>query len=102
MLRPQHPPQADVASLLTRIGTLSDLPALARPPGGLGKLNLLLEATSLLHSNFRSMQCSAPCLITPSTSRTPIAGCSLSRDPAGALRVNLARGSKGDSLPPER
>jgi pSer/pThr/pTyr-binding forkhead associated (FHA) protein len=43
---PQSRAQADVANLLTRIGTLSDFVG-ASAPVGLGKLNLLLEATSL-------------------------------------------------------
>ena len=46
---PDVPEQPEVANLLTRIGSLSKL-AGSSTADGLSKLNLLLEASSLLHS----------------------------------------------------
>lgn len=96
----KHPPQSDVASLLTRIGTLSDFVG-ASAPVGLGKLNLLLEATSLLHSDLPLDAVLSTMLDHAINITHADRGLLIERDPEGALRVNLARGSKGDSLPLE-
>jgi len=95
-----RPSQADVASLLTRIGTLSDFVG-ASAPVGLGKLNLLLEATSLLHSDLPLDAVLSTMLDHAINITHADRGLLIERDPEGALRVNLARGSKGDDLPLE-
>jgi phosphoserine phosphatase RsbU/P len=97
---PEVTKQADVASLLTRIGTLSDFAGSATPVG-LGKLNLLLEATSLLHSELPLDAVLSTMLDHAINITHADRGLLIERDADGALRVRLARGNKGDSLAPE-
>ncbi len=93
-------PQADVANLLTRIGTLSDF-AGSSMPGGLSKLNLLLEATSLLHSQLPLDSVLGTMLDHAISITHADRGLLMEPDADGVLRVHLARGHKADSLPPE-
>jgi serine phosphatase RsbU (regulator of sigma subunit) len=92
-----HP---DVANLLTRIGTLSDF-ASSSMPGGLSKLNLLLEATSLLHSQLPLDSVLGTMLDHAISITHADRGLLMEPDADGVLRVHLARGHKADSLPPE-
>ena len=92
--------ESDVASLLTRIGTLSDFVG-ASAPVGLGKLNLLLEATSLLHSDLPLDAVLSTMLDHAINITHADRGLLIERDQEGSLRVKLARGNKADSLPTE-
>jgi serine phosphatase RsbU (regulator of sigma subunit) len=94
----RHP--SSVEHLLTRIGTLSDFVG-AGAPVGLGKLNLLLEATSLLHSDLPLDDVLSTMLDHAINITHADRGLLIERGTEGALRVRLARGSKADSLPPE-
>jgi phosphoserine phosphatase RsbU/P len=95
---PQSRAHSDVANLLTRIGTLNDFVG-ASAPIGLGKLNLLLEATSLLHSDLPLDAVLSSMLDHAINITHADRGLLIERDPEGALRVRLARGNKGDDLP---
>ena len=97
---PKSKADADVASLLTRIGTLSDFVG-ASAPVGLGKLNLLLEATSLLHSDLPLDAVLGSMLDHAINITHADRGLLIERDLEGVLHVRVARGSKGDSLPLE-
>jgi len=95
------PPQSEpssVANLLTRIGTLSDFVG-ANAPVGLGKLNLLLEATSLLHSDLPLDDVLSTMLDHAINITHADRGLLLESGTDGSLHVRLARGNKGDSLP---
>lgn len=92
--------EASVESLLTRIGSISDFTGTAMP-AGLSKLNLLLEATSLLHSQLPLESVLGTMLDHAISFTHADRGILMEPDAAGALRVRLARGSKGDSLPAE-
>ena len=70
-------------------------------PGGLSKLNLLLEATSLLHSQLPLESVLGTMLDHAISITHADRGMLMEPDAAGTLRVRLARGNKGDSLPPE-
>lgn len=92
-------PHTSVANLLTRIGTLSDLTG----PGsssGLNKLNLLLEATSLLHSQLPLESVLGTMLDHAIAVTHADRGLLIEPDDSGTLRVHLARSNKGESLPP--
>jgi phosphoserine phosphatase RsbU/P len=97
---PQSRAQADVANLLTRIGTLSDFVG-ASAPVGLGKLNLLLEATSLLHSDLPLDAVLSTMLDHAINITHADRGLLIERDAEAVLHVRLARGNKGDDLPLE-
>ena len=93
-------PRSAVENLLTRIGTLSDLAGTASS-GGLSKLNLLLEATSLLHSQLPLESVLSTMLDHAISITHADRGLLIEPDVSGELRVHLARGSKGDTLLPE-
>ena len=97
---PRSKHEADVASLLTRIGTLSDFVG-ASAPVGLGKLNLLLEATSLLHSDLPLDAVLSTMLDHAINITHADRGLLIERDAEGKLHVRLARGNKADPLPLE-
>lgn len=97
---PDVPAQPEVANLLTRIGTLSDL-AGTSTSGGLSKLNLLLEATSLLHSQLPLDSVLGSMLDHAISITHADRGLLIEPDASGAMRVHLARGNKGDNLAPE-
>lgn len=91
------PLEPEVANLLTRIGTLPDLGGTMQS-GGLSKLNLLLEATSLLHSQLPLDSVLGSMLDHAISITHADRGLLIEPDEAGAMRVHLARGNKGDSL----
>jgi sigma-B regulation protein RsbU (phosphoserine phosphatase) len=91
-------PQESIQGILSRIEHLTGGPSSS---DGLGKLNLLLEATSLLHSQLPldSALCS---MIDHAISITDAdRGLLLEVDSSGSLRVRLARATGGTSLPQE-
>ena len=95
---PDVPSQPEVANLLTRIGTLSDL-ASSGTSGGLSKLNLLLEASSLLHSQLPLDSVLGSMLDHAISITHADRGLLIEPDDAGVMRVHLARSNKGDNLP---
>jgi serine phosphatase RsbU (regulator of sigma subunit)/pSer/pThr/pTyr-binding forkhead associated (FHA) protein len=97
---PEQAPQESVVNLLTRIGSLSDFTGGATA-SGLSRLNLLLEATSLLHSQLPLDSVLGTMLDHAISITHADRGLLIDPDAAGKLRVHLARGKKGESLPPE-
>ena len=89
-----------VAHLLTRIGTFSDFTAPASS-GGLSKLNLLLEATSLLHSQLPLDSVLGSMLDHAISITNADRGLLIEPDAMGVMRIHLARGSRSDNLPVE-
>jgi phosphoserine phosphatase RsbU/P len=89
----------DVQDLLKRIGRFSDFPGTGS--GGLSKLNLLLEATSLLHSQLPLDSVLGTMLDHAIFITHADRGLLLEPDASGALRVELARSNKGENLAPE-
>ena len=67
----------------------------------MSKLNLLLEATSLLHSQLPLDSVLGTMLDHAISITHADRGLLMEPDAAGALRVHLARSNKGESLPPE-
>jgi hypothetical protein len=96
---PDVPAQPEVANLLTRIGTLSDLASGANSTSGLSKLNLLLEASSLLHSQLPLESVLSTMLDHAIAITHADRGLLIEPDASGGLRVHLARSNKGDNLP---
>lgn len=97
---PAPSPQESVANLLTRIGTLSHFTG-APTSGGLSKLNLLLEATSLLHSQLPLDSVLGSMLDHAISITHADRGLLIEPDASGALRVHQARSNKAENLPPE-
>ena len=97
---PDVPSQPEVANLLTRIGSLSQL-ANSPTADGLSKLNLLLEATSLLHSQLPLDSVLGSMLDHAISITHADRGLLIEPDASGVMRVHLARGNKGDNLPLE-
>jgi phosphoserine phosphatase RsbU/P len=93
-------PGGDVARLLTRIGSLSEITGTGSQ-AGLNKLNLLLEATSLLHSQLPLESVLGTMLDHAISITHADRGLLIEPDAGGALRVHLARGIKGETLPPD-
>jgi len=93
-------PSADksIQSMLTLIGGIT---ATEAPTTGLGKLNLLLEATSLLHSDLPLESVIGTMLDHAISITQADRGLLLEADASGALRVRLARGKGGVHLPAE-
>ena len=89
---------ATIESMLTRLGSIPSIAA-ATPAGGLSKLNLLLEATSLLHSQLPLDSVLGSMLDHAISITNADRGLLLEPDSAGTLKLRLARGSKGDNLP---
>ena len=89
--------QHAVESMLTRIGRLPQADTLA-PAAGLGKLNLLLEATSLLHSALPLDSVLAAMLDHAMSITGADRALLLESGEDGALKVKLARGSGGSAL----
>jgi serine phosphatase RsbU (regulator of sigma subunit) len=89
-----------VANLLTRIGSISELSG-TTVTGGLNRLNLLLEATSLLHSQL-PLDAVLGTMLDHAISVTHAdRGLLIEPDATGALRVHQARSNKAEDLPPE-
>jgi serine phosphatase RsbU (regulator of sigma subunit) len=98
---PAPPPRQDsVANLLTRIGSISDFTS-TTGSGGLNKLNLLLEATSLLHSQLPLDSVLGTMLDHAISVTHADRGLLIEPDASGVLRVHQARSNKGEDLPPE-
>jgi len=92
--------QPAIESLLTRIRSI---PVAASLPSGdgLGKLNLLLEATLLLHSHL-PLESVLSTMIHHAIAITGAdRGMLLEPDSTGALKVRLALNSNGETLPAE-
>jgi len=83
--------------LLTRIEHITS----SEPSGGLRKLNQLLEATALLHSQLPLDEVLAHMLDQSVSLTDADRGLLLEADRSGALQVKLARRSGGLRLPPE-
>lgn len=98
---PAPPPApVSVANLLTRIGSISDFSGTSGS-GGLNKLNLLLEATSLLHSQL-PLDAVLGTMLDHAISVTHAdRGLLIEPDAEGVLRVHQARSNKGEDVPPE-
>jgi sigma-B regulation protein RsbU (phosphoserine phosphatase) len=87
--------------MLTRIESISRTDASDSAPGGLHKLNLLLEATSLLHSQLPLDSVLGTMLDHAIAITDADRGLLLEADSAEQLHVRLARGSGGTRLSPE-
>jgi serine phosphatase RsbU (regulator of sigma subunit) len=92
--------QDAVESMLTRLGSMSTI-SRTSSSGGLGNLNLLLEATSLLHSSLPLESVLATMLDHAISLTHADRGVLLEPDPQGVLKVRLARSSHKHDLPPE-
>lgn len=91
-------PAARVDDLLSRIENIGHRDSSA---GGLSKINLLLEATMLLHSQL-PLDAVLGTMVDHAIAVTEAErGLLLETDPAGSLRMRLARGAKGVSIPLE-
>jgi serine phosphatase RsbU (regulator of sigma subunit) len=89
---------ATVNHLLSRIENITQGDS---SPGGLSKINLLLEATMLLHSQLPLDAVLSSMLDHAIAVTEAERGLLLEPDPAGELRTRLARGSKGIPIPLE-
>jgi len=89
--------EASIPHLLTRIEHITS----SEPSGGLSKLNKLLEATALLHSQLPLDEVLARMLDHAVSITDADRGLLLEADGSGALKVKLARRSGGLRLPPE-
>ena len=87
-----------IQNILNRIESVSGVESAS---GGLGKLNLLLAATSLLHSQLPLDSVLGTMLDHAIMVTNADRGLLLEADSSGALRVRLARRSGGLHLPPE-
>jgi phosphoserine phosphatase RsbU/P len=85
-------------SILSRIETLTSGSSVS---GGLGKLNLLLEATSLLHSQLPLDSVLAAMIDHAIAITHADRGILLEADSSGSLQVRLARGESGKPVPTE-
>jgi sigma-B regulation protein RsbU (phosphoserine phosphatase) len=88
-----------IRNMLDRIGNLSTSDAV---PAGLRKLNLLLEATSLLYSQLPLDSVLGTMLDHAIAITNADRGLLLDADSSGLLSVRLARGTEGARLSPER
>jgi len=91
--------EATIESMLTRLGTIPTLAGTLQS-GGLSKLNLLLEATSLLHSQLPLDSVLGAMLDHAISITCADRGLLLEPDGSATLTVRLARNSTGESLPP--
>src|ERR1700736_5187986 len=87
-----------IQNILSRI---QSIPSSGAAPGGLQKLNLLLEATMLLHSQLPLDSVLGTMLDHAISITDADRGLLLEPDSSGALRVRLARRSGGLHLPPD-
>lgn len=92
--------EKSVESMLTLIGSITGT-GIEAPSTGLGKLNLLLEATSLLHSDLPVESVIGTMLDHAIGITQADRGFLLEADASGALHVRLARGKGGVDLPLE-
>jgi sigma-B regulation protein RsbU (phosphoserine phosphatase) len=89
-----------IESMLTRLGNMPSLTG-TQPSGGLSKLNLLLEATSLLHSQLPLESVLAAMLDHTIAVTHADRGLLIEPGAADSFRVRLARGKDGEELAPE-
>jgi len=89
---------ATVAHMLSRMGSLHDGVG-SHAGGGLSKLNLLLEATALLHSHLPLNSVLSAMLDHAIAITKADRGLLLEIDASGALKVRLVRDSNGVNLP---
>ena len=89
--------EESIPQLLTRIEHITS----SEPSGGLHKLNQLLEATALLHSQLPLDEVLANMLDHAVSITDADRGLLLERDAGGTLKVHLARRSGKLRLPPE-
>jgi serine phosphatase RsbU (regulator of sigma subunit) len=87
-----------IQNMLDRIGSLTTSDV---APGGLHKLNLLLEATSLLHSQLPLDSVLGTMLDHAIVITDADRGLLLEADSSGLLSVRLARGTGGERLSPQ-
>ncbi|HEX3891088.1 MAG TPA: SpoIIE family protein phosphatase [Terracidiphilus sp.] len=92
--------QVSIDDVLSRIGSLPELTG-SQPAGGLSRLNLLLEATSLLHSQLPLDSVLGSMLQHAIGITQAERGLLLEPNEGAGLKVRLARDGKGESLPPE-
>ena len=92
--------EKSVESMMTLIGGITGT-GIEAPSTGLGKLNLLLEATSLLHSDLPLESVIGTMLDHAIAITQADRGLLLEADASGTLRVRLARGKGGVVLPTE-
>ena len=90
--------ESSIENLLTRIGSIA---AIESSPAGLGKLNLLLEATMLLHSQLPLDAVLDAMLDRAIAITNADRGLLLEADPSGSLRHRLARSTGSVSMPTE-
>ncbi|WP_348262909.1 SpoIIE family protein phosphatase [Telmatobacter sp. DSM 110680] len=95
-----RPAEQYVENMLTRLGSLPAIETTAAT-GGLSKLNLLLEATSLLHSALPLESVLGTMLDHAMSVTNAERGLLLEADDDGVLTVRLARGTGGKALPAE-
>jgi phosphoserine phosphatase RsbU/P len=95
-----RPSEQYVESMLTRLGSLPAIET-ASGTGGLSKLNLLLEATSLLHSALPLESVLGTMLDHAMSVTNAERGLLLEADDDGVLTGRLARGSGGKALAAE-
>jgi phosphoserine phosphatase RsbU/P len=92
--------RVSIEDVLSRIGSISDLTG-PQPTGGLSRLNLLLEATSLLHSQL-PLDSVLGSMVQHAVAITHAdRGLLMEPDEGGSLKVRLALDGKGGVLPPE-
>ncbi len=91
--------QVSIDQVLSRIGSIPELTG-AKQAGGLSRLNLLLEATSLLHSQLPLDSVLGSMLQHAIDITHADRGLLLEPGVDGSLKVRLARDGKGESLPP--
>jgi len=96
----RRPAEHYVENMLMRLGSLPAIET-AAGTGGLSKLNLLLEATSLLHSALPLESVLGTMLDHAMSVTSAERGLLLEADDDGVLTVRLARGSGGTVLPAE-
>lgn len=96
----ERPADDTVEAMLTRITTIPAANS-TLASGGLGKLNLLLEATSLLHSSLPLDSVLGSMLDHAMSITSADRALLLEPDSEGVLNVRLARGSGGRTLEPE-
>jgi sigma-B regulation protein RsbU (phosphoserine phosphatase) len=91
---------ASIESMLTRIGSISSIAGML-PSAGLSQLNLLLEATSLLHSQLPLESVLGTMLDHAIAITRADRGLLLEPEAAESMKLRLARSSAGANLPAE-
>ncbi len=89
-----------IESMLTRLGNMPTM-AITQYSAGLGQLNLLLEATSLLHSQLPLESVLAAMLDHTIAITHADRGVLIEPSADNSFRVRLARGKAGEELAPE-